>query len=148
MQHRSRFLVVAALAALAVVATACSGGASAADGGTPTLTIASPAKGATVTEPFTINMDSSVPLGDPSTGDDHVHFCVDGHSCDTEYMLAYGDTFSMSGLAPGTHTIEASLRHADHSDTGVRTSFTVTVTGTGAATSPSPVTSGGYANGY
>ena len=135
--------------ALAFIATACGGAASAGSG--PTLAISAPADGATVQQPFEIRVTSSEPLGDPTTGDDHVHFCVDGQSCDTEYQLAYGDTFQMTGLTPGTHTIEASLRHADHSSAGVTASITVTVAGAAGAPSsaPSPAaTSGGTGYGY
>ena len=63
----------------------------------------------------------------------------------------YGATAQVNGLSPGQHTIEASLRHADHSAVGPTATITVTVTGAGAAsnTSPSmattsPTASGGY----
>jgi hypothetical protein len=114
---------------LAIVTTACSNGTSAASG-KPTLQIVSPAGGASVTEPFVLKVSSSVPLGAPSTGDHHVHLCFDGASCDTEYKLVYGNSFTVNGLSKGKHTIEASLRNADHSDTGVNTTITVDVTGT------------------
>ena len=59
-----------------------------------------------------------------------MHLCVDGASCDTQYQLAYANSVQVVGLAPGTHTIEASLRNADHSDAGpTDTVSTVTVTG-------------------
>jgi hypothetical protein len=74
------------LAVLALVASACGGSAS---GSQPTMTISSPADGATVHQPFTVHVDAGVPLGAPSTGDDHVHLCFDGGSCDTEYTLVY-----------------------------------------------------------
>jgi len=120
---------------LALVATACAGGASAASGdGTPTLKIVSPKDGATVSEPFTLKVQSSVPLGDPSTGEHHVHLCFDGASCNSEYSLVYGNNFVVKNLTPGRHTIEASLRNADHSDTGVHTSIVVTVSSAPAGT--------------
>ena len=123
--------------ALALVATACAGGASAASGGgDPTLRIAAPKDGAAVHVPFTVHLDASVPLGDPSTGEDHVHLCFDGGSCDTEYTLVYGDSILVKKLAPGEHTIEASLRNADHSDTGVNTTISVVVNGGDGTSSP------------
>jgi hypothetical protein len=125
--------------------------------------IVSPANGATVPTSFTVKVDASVPLGDPSTGDDHVHLCFDGGSCDTEYKLVYGNSFAVSSLSPGTHTIEASLRNADHSPAGPTSTITVHV-GSGAASSgttgsttstptgssgtgTSSQTNGGYGNG-
>jgi hypothetical protein len=124
------------------VATACAGGASAAGSGSgdPTLRIVSPKDGAAVHVPFTVKVASSVPLGDPSTGDDHVHLCFDGASCDSEYTLVYGNSFVIKNLSPGSHTIEASLRHADHSDTGVNTTISVVVSGGSAAKSTTGAT--------
>jgi len=49
----------------------------------------------------------------------------------------YSDTTQVQGLSAGKHTIEASLRNADHSAVGPTTSITVTVTG-GATSSGSP----------
>jgi hypothetical protein len=117
------------------------------------LTIAEPTDGATVPSTFTVRVDSSVPLGPPSTGDDHVHLCFDGASCDTEYKLVYGNTFQVSGLTPGQHTIQASLRNADHSAAGPTDSITVTVEGSASSGSmstnngtptPSPSSGGGH----
>ena len=131
--------ILGATLAFGVLATACSNGTSSAGGGgTPTLTISSPADGASVSEPFTLKLDASVPLGDPSTGEDHVHLCFDGASCDSGgYQLVYSDSAQVQGLSTGKHTIEASLRNADHSAVGPTTTITVTVTG-GATSSGSP----------
>ncbi|TMK37331.1 MAG: hypothetical protein E6G58_02460 [Actinobacteria bacterium] len=133
-----RTILVATLA-FGVLAAACSKGTStSAGGGAPTLTISSPADGANVSEPFTVKLDASVPLGDPSTGEDHVHLCFDGASCDSGgYQLVYSDSAQVQGLSSGQHTIEASLRHADHSAVGPTATITVTVTG-GATSSGSP----------
>jgi hypothetical protein len=147
--------LLAALFALGLVAAACSNGANASSGdggGDLSLSIASPKDGAKVQEPFTLKVDASVPLGDPDTGEHHVHLCFDGASCDSEYTLVYGNTFQIKDLSPGMHTIEASLRNADHSDTGVSTTIQVDVTSAGAGTStgtttttsPSASSSGGY----
>jgi hypothetical protein len=129
---------------LALVATACAGGASAASGGgTPTMRIIAPKDGATVGDPFTVKVQSSVPLGDPSTGEHHVHLCFDGASCDSEYTLVYGNNFVVRNLTPGRHTIEASLRNADHSDTGVHTSIVVTVSAASAGAGTTGSNAGG-----
>ena len=132
--------VIAAAFAFSVLAAACSNGSSssAGGGGGDTLSITSPADRAKVSEPFTVKVSSNQPLGDPSTGDDHVHLCFDGASCDSEYQLVYGDTFQVDSLSPGQHTIEASLRHADHTAVGPTDSITVTVTGGAAGGSQSP----------
>jgi hypothetical protein len=134
------------VAIVAIVATAC-GGANAAGGGGATLRIASPADGGAVTVPFTIKLDASVPLGDPSTGHDHVHVCFDGADCSVTYKIAYSNSLQVTDLAPGMHKIEASLRNADHSFAGVQTSINVDVTGAGGA-SPKPAQSGPPGYGY
>jgi len=122
--------VAGALFALALVAAACSS-AGASTGGGMTLKISSPTNGASVSEPFKVTFDSSVPLGKPTTGDHHVHLCFDGGSCDelSQSVIAYGNSVMVSNLSPGMHTIEASLRNADHSDTGVSATISVDVSG-------------------
>lgn len=142
---------VGALFALALVATACSN-AGASTGTDMTLKIASPADGATVSEPFKVTLDASVPLGQPTTGDHHVHLCFDGGNCDelSQSVIAYGNSVMVSDLSPGMHTIEASLRNADHSDTGVSATISVEVGG-GAAGSQgggSPTGASGPSKGY
>jgi hypothetical protein len=82
-----------------------------------------------------------------------VHLCFDGASCDelASSVIAYSSGAVVSGLSPGMHTIEASLRNADHSDTGVSTTITVKVTGgdtSGAATDTGGGSGAGGAGGY
>lgn len=140
-----------ALFALALVAAACSS-AGASAGRDLTLKIASPTGGASVSEPFKVRFDASVPLGEPTTGDHHVHLCFDGGSCDelSQSVIAYGDSVMVSDLSPGMHTIEASLRNADHSDTGVSATVSVDVSGGGAAGSQAGSSTGasGPSRGY
>jgi Bacterial Ig domain len=138
--------VVATLVILGPLAVSC-GDDNSSGGGGPSLKIASPSDGASVSEPFTLKFDASVPLGPLSSGDDHVHVCVDGASCDTgNYEIAYGDSYQVTGLPSGMHTIEASLRNADHSAAGATATITVTITGAGGVGgSPSPSDGGkGY----
>jgi len=147
MQSRGVWLIAAV--AFALLAAACSDGASAGGGSSATLDITTPADGAEVGSPFTVEFASNVALGDPSTGDHHVHLCFDGEDCDTEYSLGYGKTFEVGDLPPGEHTIEASLRNADHSDAGVTDTITVTVAAgagndDGSSQSPNEGTTGGY----
>lgn len=133
---RSRGLWFAGLASITLLAAACAGGAGAGAGGSDSLSmrISSPEEGAQVSDPFTVTLDANVPLDEPSTGEHHVHLCFDGADCnvESEYALVYGDTFEVSDLSPGEHTIEASLRNADHTEAGVSDEITVTVGGGGA----------------
>lgn len=133
MRHtQRRRLLVVGLPLFALLAAAC-GGSSAGAGGSDSLSmeIGSPADGARVAATFTVTFDASVPLGEPSTGEHHVHLCFDAADCsgESEYELVYGDSFEVDDLPPGEHTIEASLRNADHSDAGVSDEITVTVGG-------------------
>lgn len=116
--------------AVALLAAACSGGtsdAAGAAGGEMSLAIASPADGASVTEPFTLKVSSSVPLGEPDSGRHHVHIWFDGQEAD--YKINYTDSFQVEGLPAGEHVLTAALANADHSLAGPRSEITVTVGG-------------------
>jgi hypothetical protein len=145
---KGRFALGIVMLVFVLVAAGCNKSSSPSSGGSGALSlaIASPADGASVVEPFTLKVDSSAPLGEPSTGDDHVHLCFDGGNCDTEYTLVYSDTFQVTDLPAGEHTITASLRNADHSAAGPTATITVTVTGGAFSVSPtaSPTSGGGY----
>jgi hypothetical protein len=148
MRHpRRRRSWLAGLPVLALLAAACAGVTSAGEGGSGSLSlrISSPMEGAQVSSPFTVDLDANVPLDDPSTGERHVHLCFDGASCgeETEYALVYGDTSEVSDLPPGEHTIEASLRNADHTDAGPSDEITVTIVGGGGAEADSGTDSDG-----
>ncbi len=152
---KGRVRLLGAVFAIGIFAAACSSAGASAGSGGISLSIASPSDGATVSEPFTVKLDASVPIGDPSTGDHHVHLCFDGGSCDdvAGSVIAYTNTAQVTGLSPGTHTIEASLRNADHSDAGVSTQITVTVSGgnggsAGASGSGDGMTTGTTGRGY
>ncbi|MFE7508574.1 hypothetical protein [Promicromonospora sp. NPDC057488] len=94
-------------------------------GGGMTLEITSPADGATVETPFTVELKSSEELGAPDTGKDHVHVFFDGN--DQEYQVVEGNSVEITELPAGDHEIDASLRNADHSAAGVETQVNVTV---------------------
>ena len=140
------------LAVLALLAAACGGDASASSGGSGlSVSIAAPKDGATVGSSFVVNLEASVPIGDPSTGEHHVHLCFDGDSCDSKYVLAYQDHVTVDTLDPGEHTITASLRNADHSDAGPSDTITVTVSAngqTGTSTGAGSMGSSGSGGGY
>ena len=97
-----------------------------------------------------MTFDSNVPLDDPSTGEHHVHLCLDGADCDveSEYSLVYGDTFEITDLEPGEHTIEASLRNADHTDAGPSDEITVIVGGGGTGSDPDTGSGGDNDGGF
>ncbi len=143
-------LWLTAMASLALLAAAC-GGAGAGSGGSDSLSmrISAPMDGAQVSDQFTVTLDASVPLDEPSTGEHHVHLCFDGADCDveSEYALVYGDTVDVSELSPGEHTIEASLRNADHSDAGVSDEISVTIGNGGGEGSDTGTDSGGNTGG-
>lgn len=140
--RRQTVLTVAA-ATLALGTAACGGDASsetAGTGGGEKVTITSPADGATVDVPFTLTWDSTVPLGPPDSGKDHVHVYVDGD--DNDYTVVGGTRFRVEDLPPGEHEVEISLQHADHSPVGPTSKIDVTVAG-GGPSSPAEDTGGG-----
>ncbi len=141
---KGRVRLLGAVFAIGIFAAACSSAGASTGSGGMSLSITSPSDGATVSEPFTVKFDASVPIGDPSTGDHHVHLCFDGGSCDdvAGSVIAYANSAQVTGLSPGMHTIEASLRNADHSDAGVSTTITVTVSGGGSSGSGGATTTG------
>jgi hypothetical protein len=140
--------LAAGFAALLLLAS-CGGGGStdtASGGGGDhagdmTLTIDSPADGDEVEAPFTLQFSSSEELGPTDSGAFHVHVYYDGN--EDEYEVVESDSFEVTDLSPGPHTISASLRHADHSDTGVEATIDVTVAGGGGGGSDKSDDSGG-----
>jgi hypothetical protein len=146
---RLRLLLL--IGAVALLAAACGGGGlggygddgAAGDGDGTTIGIVTPADGAEVTQPFTLKVTSSVPLGDPETGRHHVHVWFDGQEAD--YKINYTDTFQVEGLPAGEHVITAALANADHSLAGPRSEVTVSLAGgDGSRTA----TTGGQGGGY
>jgi hypothetical protein len=141
MHQPVRFVV--AIAAIALVVAACGSGTDETAGasGEASVTITSPSDGDTVDVPFMLEWDSSVPLGPPDSGKDHVHVYVDGETND--YTVVGGNEFEVKDLSPGEHTVEISLQHADHSPVGPTSEISVTVGGAGASESPSSDGGGG-----
>ena len=144
---------VGLVAVLALTLAACAkkdDSSAGSGGGAPTIKIVSPSDGGSVDMPFTVEVSSNVALGEPSTGDDHVHLCFDGGDCGSgnSYIIGYGTSIQVKTLSAGQHRIEVSLRHADHSDAGPSATVTVNVTGTGAGTGTGGNTGGGYSRNY
>jgi hypothetical protein len=112
----------------------------------PSVSITSPSDGDTVGSDFMVKWDSNVSLGDPDTGKHHIHIFVDGATSD--YTVVGGDSFQVTGLSPGEHTVDVTLQHADHSSAGADDQVDVTVSGSGGSHSPSDDSSGGGGMNY
>ena len=145
---RALALGAASTAALGLLAACGNSSGTASGSGSPTLAITSPANGAVVGRNVQVAWNSSAELGPPSSGNDHVHIFVDGHSND--YTVVGGNSFMVQNLSPGKHTIDITLQHADHSSAGADDKVDVTVKGTagGASTPTQTPTSGGGGHGY
>lgn len=104
-------------------------GAGPAAGGGPSISITDPKDNATVTQPFTLKVESSEDLGETGTGKDHFHLTFDGKLDD--YTVEPDGEVQIEKLSPGRHTIKVTLQHADHSPVGPEDQVTVMVHGEG-----------------
>ena len=160
--HRTFVFAAGAAALLALAAcgtstpstsSGSSGGGSSAGSGSnagssgPTLTIVSPATGASVTAPFMLKVSSDETIGAPSTGDDHFHVFIDGAN---SYKVMYTNQMKLTGLSKGKHTILVTLQHADHSPVGPKATVNVDVTKSSGSSSNTGTgtSSGGSSGGY
>lgn len=91
------------------------------------LTVMEPVSGATVTLPFRVRLDSSVPLGPTESGKHHVHIWFDDNEAD--YLIVESDVTQVTTAPSGQHTMHVSLRNANHSAAGVEATIPVTVGG-------------------
>jgi hypothetical protein len=149
MSHHLKALSLGAVLVTAGALLAACGGGSDASGGSPSVSITSPADGATVGRDVEVSWDTSEQLGPPDSGRDHVHVFVDGHSND--YTVVGGNSFTVTGLSPGKHTIDVTLQHADHSSAGAEDEVDVTVSPSGVAPTAPPSSdtpSSGSGHGY
>jgi hypothetical protein len=127
--------------ALAVLGAACS--SEAAGEGAMAIDVTVPSDGAQVGGSFDVEVNASVPFGEPDTGRHHLHVYFDGNTTEGDYLIIYDDgPFTVTDLGPGEHTIEARIANADHSLTDARDEITVTVgEGAGGSNRPTPPTS-------
>jgi hypothetical protein len=140
---KARLLILPA--SLALVATGCgaaddggSGG-----GGGPSVQLVQPTDGATLHVPFTLTVDSSEELGTTDEGLHHVHLYFDGNDQSYEVIESPAgeeieidaDSPALEGIGSGEHTLEVSLRNADHSAAGAEDEVEVTIAGGGGTTS-------------
>ncbi|MEV6106673.1 hypothetical protein AB0M28_18425 [Streptomyces sp. NPDC051940] len=153
-----RTVIPAALGALLLLGgAACgsddgSGSGSGAGSGTE-VSITSPADDGSISIPFTLKVDASEELGTTDSGKHHVHLYFDGD--DQKYEVVEeasheitAESPAVAGLTPGEHTLNVSLRNADHSPAGAEDEITVTVGEGGAQPSASGDTGGGDDGGY
>jgi len=146
---RGLLVAVAAAGALGLAACGSSGspgGGTTAAAGAPAISILEPANNATVTQPFTLKVSSSEPLGATDTGKDHFHLTFDGNA--QAYTVETNPEVSINTLTPGKHVIKVTLQHADHSPVGPAAQVSVMVAGAGGTAPPATSTGGGYGNGY
>jgi len=120
--------------------------ASPSGGGKVRLAILTPADGATVRAPVKLRISTSVPLGPPASGKDHVHVFLDGRTQD--YTVVPSTTYTIRTLPAGRHTIAVTLQHADHSPVGADAQVTVDVKGGGAPRTATPSSTGGGGGPY
>jgi hypothetical protein len=132
LRFSGHFLKALALAfVIAMVAAACSDAAGG-NAGEQTIAIASPADGATVSIPFDVQLESSVPIGEPETGNHHAHLYFDTDTDAADYDIVYTNTWQVTrDLAPGEHTIIVALANPDHSLAGPTQEIHVTVSADG-----------------
>jgi hypothetical protein len=135
MPRHIRYVPLLVIGLLAVAACGSAGANSGGSGsGGPTLTITSPSDGSDVKLPINLTFTSSVPLGPPDSGMDHVHVFTDGHT--DNYTVVPTTSFQIKNLSPGRHTIGVTLQHADHSPAGASAQVTVVVSGSGGGVTP------------
>jgi hypothetical protein len=146
-RRHNRIRAAAAAAALLapVVLAACGSNDESAGGGGMSVSIAEPAKDASVSLPFSVKVDAGVPLGPTESGEHHVHLWFDDQANDylvvesPTAQITNGMKATLSGkpmpLSPGMHTIHVSLRNANHSAAGAETEIPIKV-GTGAGAAP------------
>ena len=143
----SVMVMTLSLLAMSMLFVAGCGATSASSDKQPTLSIASPSNGAKVKVPFTVTVSSSEPLGPTNSGKDHWHLYFDGK--ETQYKVITSTSTRVTSLSPGTHKIEASLQHGDHSQVGPEDEISVTVVkGTGSIGNHSSNGEGSGSYGY
>ncbi|ACQ78509.1 hypothetical protein Bcav_0244 [Beutenbergia cavernae DSM 12333] len=134
-------LLAAAAAVVVLTLAGCGGdggddGAEPAAGGDgPTVEIIEPADGDSLSAPFTFVVSSSEELGTTESGNHHVHLYFDGDDSAYEVIESgngeeheiTADSPALEGLEQGEHTMNVSLRNADHSAAGAEDEITVTI---------------------
>lgn len=146
-------MVLAGATACGSESTGDPGSGSGASGGGMSVSIVEPAEAASVQVPFTLRLNSSVPLGPTESGNHHVHVFFDGN--DSKYEVVESDTVEITsespaaaGLSSGEHELNVSLRNADHSAAGAENKIMVQVGGDDSGQPPATSGDTGGGGGY
>jgi hypothetical protein len=147
-----RTRILAVLSAVALLTAACAGdpasnSGDSGSGGGLSLRIVEPAGDASVSTPFTVRVESSVPLGSTESGKHHIHVWFDDKANDYQVVEADHVSVDSGKLPSGQHVIHASLRNANHSAAGAEAEASVMVTAANATDpepSPTQTDNGGY----
>ena len=96
-------------------------------GGGSSIAIESPEDGAEVPASFTVELSTDEELSMSDSEALHVHLVYDGNEQEPDMIDT--ESFDVTGLEPGEHTITASLRDSAHAPTGPKDAITVMVEG-------------------
>lgn len=142
---RARTLLPVLLAAIGLAIAGCAssdnGTSSGAQSGGNAATVAftSPAANAKVTSPVKVAFSvQGAKIGQPETGDMHLHVYVDQSS---DYKILYAASGSLD-VPAGQHTLKVVLAQPNHTETATTATQQIDVTG-GGAQAPT-TTAGGY----
>jgi hypothetical protein len=148
---RARTLLPVLLAAIGLAIAGCAssdnGTSSGAQsgGGAATVAFTSPAAGAKVTSPVSVAFSvQGAKIGQPETGDMHLHVYVDQSS---DYKILYAASGSLD-VPAGQHTLKVVLAQPNHTETSTTATQQIDVTGGGAAQAPTTTAGGGYGYTY
>ncbi|MDQ5814927.1 MAG: DUF4399 domain-containing protein [Actinomycetota bacterium] len=134
--RRKSLPTLAASLVLIFVLGACGSGTSGSDdtsgteaggGGGSSITIESPEDGAEVPDSFTVELSTDEELSMSDSAALHIHLVYDGN--EQEPDMIDSESFDVTSLEPGEHTITASLRDSAHAPTGPEDAITVMVEG-------------------
>ena len=98
-------------------------------GGGSSITIESPEDGAEIPASFTVELSTDEELSMSDSEALHVHLVYDGNEQESDMIDS--ESFDVTGLESGEHTITASLRDSAHAPTGPEDAITVMVEGAG-----------------
>jgi hypothetical protein len=146
---RARTLLPVLAAAIALIVAGCassdngsSGGAqSGGNSGNTTVAFATPAANAQVASPVKVSFNvQGAKIGQPETGDMHLHLYVDQSS---DYKILYA-TSGQVDVPAGQHTLKVVLAQPNHTETSTTATQQVDVTGAAGGGAPTTTSGGGY----
>ena len=145
---RARTLLPMLAAAIALIVAGCasngngtsSGAQSGGNSGAATVAFATPAANAKVASPVKVSFNvQGAKIGQPETGDMHLHVYVDQSS---DYKILYA-TSGQVDVPAGQHTLKVVLAQPNHTETSTTATQQVDVTSSAGGGAPT-TTSGGY----